>query len=120
MLDRFEATLESYLAGVFVEALGRVLKSARFQETLRIPEPSVIEFQRGSDLLTVQVGESRGHQRLVVIESETVDLRPLASAAATETILEVSDRLLTALPWVDHSAVRRSIEGSLLDQWKQV
>jgi predicted RNA binding protein YcfA (HicA-like mRNA interferase family) len=115
MLGRFEATLDGYLAGVLVSALVKVLKSGGFQETLRIPEPSVIEFQKGSHLLMVQTEDHGPHQRTVAVESETVDVKPLLGAAATAAIVTISEELLGALDWVDRTSIPRGIEGCVAD-----
>ena len=115
MLERFDATLDSYLTGDFVKALCRVLKAEGFQETLRIPEPYVIEFQKGSHLLTVQTEDLGAHRRSVVVESESVDLKPLVGAAAKETIVALSEELLGALSWVDRGSISRSIGDCVVD-----
>ncbi len=97
MSGRFQAFLKGYLAGVFVGKLSQELKSRGFRETLRIPEPSVIEFQRGSELVTVQAGHSGASDRLLVVESEAMEVEPLVTAAARDTILEVAAELLRSL-----------------------
>jgi len=111
--DRFEATLEPYLAGIFEQKLHQVLRAAGFRETLRLAEPRIMEFQRNSDLLTFEQGQAESHRRWVAIDSDTVDLNPLVGRAARDTILEVSNALLGFLPWVDRPAVLQKIESSL-------
>lgn len=111
MSGSFQASLKSYLAGVFVEKLSRELKAEGFQETLRIPEPSVIEFQRGSELVTIQAGHAGAANRLVVVESESMDVNPLVRAAARDTILEIATELLVAISGPD----QREIEARLVE-----
>lgn len=113
MSDRFESSLDPYLAGIFVEKLCRVLKVAGYAEVLRIPEPRVTEFRRGSEVLTLQIGHPRGHKQSVSVETESTDVDLLVTEAVRDTIVEVSDQLLAALPWVDNAAVLVEIQAHL-------
>lgn len=103
--------MNAYLAGLLAEKLVGVLKEAGFQEVLRISEPHVTQFQRGSEVLTLQTSYPRSHHQLVVVESETVDVDPLVGRAARRAILEVSGELLGSLPWIDWGAVREEVES---------
>ncbi len=115
MSDRFEATLDSHLAGIFEQKLYGVLGAEGFLETLRLAGPHVTEFQRDSDLITLQMGQRGGQRQLVVVESETVDVDPLVGAAAKKVIEEIADQLLGSLPGVDHTALSQRIRSCLAD-----
>lgn len=113
MSDRIECSLDAYLAAIFTEKLSGVLEAAGYAQVLRIPEPHVTEFRRNDDVITLQVGHPRAHKQLVVVESETIDLNPLVTAAVRDTIVEVSDQLLGSLPWLDRATVREDIAAHL-------
>ncbi len=115
MSSRFETSLENYLAAILEQELYRRLEMAGFRETLRLAEPHLAEFERDSDLLTVQVEQAGSHRRSVSVESESTDVYPLVGFAARDVILETCDQLLAALPWVDRAAVRERVESCLAD-----
>ena len=113
MLDRFECSLDVYLAAIFAEQLSAVIESAGFSEVLRIPEPHVTEYRRNDDLIILQVGHPQAHKQSVAVESESTDVSPLVAAAVRDTIVEVSDQLLGSLPWIDCASVRVEIRSHL-------
>lgn len=113
MSDRFECSLDPYLAGLFAEKLCEVLKEAGYQEVLRLPEPHITEFRRDAELLTLQVGYPHAHKQSVVVESESTDVNPLVTTAVRDTIVEVSDKLLGSLQWLDHASVHVEIVAHL-------
>ncbi len=115
MLDRFEATLDGYLAASFLKALSQALKAEGFEETLRIPDPPVIEFQKGQHLLTIQTEEQGPHRKSVVVESDSTDVRHLVGAAAKGTVVALSEELLGTLGWVDRDAVHGHVEACVDD-----
>ena len=113
MSSRLELSLGAYLAEILEEKLRAVLKDAGFRETLRVPEPDVTEFERGVEVLSLEIGHVRSHRQTVAVESEDVDPTPLVGRAAKETILEVSSELLCCLPSVDPSAARERVDACL-------
>ncbi|MGI5836763.1 MAG: hypothetical protein ACOX87_09805 [Chloroflexota bacterium] len=113
MSDRFECSLDTYLADIFAEKLSNVLEAAGYEEVLRIPEPNVTEFRRNNEVISLQLGHSRAQKQMIVVESEIVDVAPLVAAAARDTIVEISDQLLGSLPWLDSTSVRMEIKKHL-------
>ncbi|MGE5620080.1 MAG: hypothetical protein ACM3US_12565 [Sphingomonadaceae bacterium] len=98
MAKRLDASLKTYLAGIFVEKLSQVLKEAGFRETLHIPEPDVTEFQRDAQVVTLQVHHVDAHHRQVIVESESVDVTLPVEAATRATVVEIARDLVEALP----------------------
>lgn len=114
MSDRFEASLKVHLAEILLEKLAEVLKAEGFREGLRIAEPHVAQYQRNSDLLTVQ-STHVGHHNELVVESETVDVDPLVGTAVKNAVVGIADELIHCLPWVDRYTARAEIESRLAE-----
>ena len=113
MSDRFECSLDPYLAGLFVEKLSQVLEKSGYKEVLRLAEPHIIEFRSETAVLTLQIGYPHGHKQSVIVESESVDVNLLVTTAVRDTIIEVSDKLLGCLHWLDHATVHIEIAAHL-------
>ncbi|MHB1417611.1 MAG: hypothetical protein ACYC1C_20375 [Chloroflexota bacterium] len=111
MANRFEAELETYLARIFSEKLSDVLESAGFHETVRIHEPHVTEYQRNRDVLSLQTERVGPDKIAVSVESESIDVDPLIGLAARDVIVDVCDRMLSSLPWVDRQGARQHVEA---------
>lgn len=98
-----------------MEKLAQVLNEAGFREALHIPEPPVFEFQRDSEVVTVQNGHTGANYRLVAVESETVDVDRLVAKAGKLTVIEVARELLGSLPQIQGAADGRELEARLAD-----
>jgi len=113
--NRFEMTLESHLVQLFTENLTRVLEEGGFHQTLHLAEPHVWEFQDDSHVVTLQTSHSGSHDRAVSLESESMDVNPLVETATRKTVLDLSARLLGALPWIDGKAAAQRL-GMVLSE----
>ena len=111
MSREFEACINAYLASIFVENLRVALKEAGFDEALRIPEPHVAQYQRGSDIVSLRTEGSGPHHTRITLESETLHVDPFLGEAAVATIVEICDELLTVIPWVDEGAARQELHA---------
>ena len=119
MAERYELLLDNWLATVLEQKLTDVLRSSDLQDTLHLVEPHVTQYQGRRGIVSVEIGRSGPHKRLLIVESETVEVAPLLWEAGKQTISEVSDQVLGALPWVDSGDLRRRILSCLADDQRE-
>lgn len=119
MPERYELLLDDSLATILERKLTEVLKAAGFQDTLHLANPHVTQFQGRSGIVSVEVDHLGSHKRRLIVDSESVALAAVLWEAGKQTISDLSDEVLGALPWVDNGQLREKINECLEEAWTE-
>jgi hypothetical protein len=92
MSNRYEALVDEDTHDLFQEAMLLILKNQGFKEGLHVTGmegPSLIEFQRGGDVVTLQTVLIGDAETRIVVESQTLNVNRLVREAVEETTLRL-------------------------------
>ena len=92
MSNRYEAFVDEDTHDLFQEAMLLTLKNKGFKEGLHVTgmeSPSLIEFRREEDVVTLQTDLIGDAETRVVVESETLNVDRLVREAVEETTLRL-------------------------------
>ena len=100
MSNRYEVVVDDDTYELFREAMSHILARDRFHVRLRIvgmESPSVVEFRRDQDEVTLQAIPMSGDNVRVRVESETLDVETLVSTVVEEAALRLVSLLASSL-----------------------
>jgi len=113
--ERYELKLEGWLATILEQKLAEVLRAAGLRDVLHLAEPRVTQFQGSGGVVSVEMDHAGPQRRRLIVESESVAVAPLLWEAGKETISDVTEQVLGALPCVDSSELRNKISSCLAE-----